>query len=168
MKPAMSPEHHGIMCGLIDGLLGPDLRILEYGCGLSTIAYARRLFKRNQSFLWACVETDPEWLLNVSLQTQDLPVVLKMLPVRGDQDAVKRMPMDEYVEAPALFRCKWDLVLVDGRKRARCIEHVKDQMQITGKIVLHDAQRIYYHAACEGLEIVKHVDDEGDELWVMT
>ena len=55
--------------------------------------------------------------------------------------------MDGYVDWPVAAGRKHDMVLVDGRKRRRCLLAASQLLQEQGVTVIHDAQRPYYACA---------------------
>ena len=80
---------------------------------------------------------------------------------------MKTLPLDEYVDYPTLLGLKFDFVIVDGRKRRRCIEVSKKIVSEDGVIILHDAQRPYYWPACQDLKVEMYYDRKGTGLFFM-
>lgn len=73
--------------------------------------------------------------------------------------------MDDYVSYPAGLGQTFDLILVDGRKRRRCL---LEALQIAGErsiVFCHDAHRNYYHCAYQAYPYHRLV---GDWLWIGT
>lgn len=52
--------------------------------------------------------------------------------------------MTRYVNRPKKLKKKFDLIIVDGRKRVRCFNLAKTLLKPGGKIILHDAWRKEY------------------------
>src|SRR5262249_4453464 len=75
-----------------------------------------------------------------------------------------RLPnMDAYVNFPRDFGGRFDLVLVDGRKRRRCLLAAADYLKPEGVTVMHDAYRTYYHCAFERYASHRAI---GEILWI--
>ncbi len=171
-EPAMSPTH---IKAVLDCLLAYNpVHVLEWGSGGSTIHFPHVLNDAGHRFTWTALETDPAWARRVELGAAGLPVTcygfdqnISTVPASIYQSRLKELALTDYVDWPLDKGCKWDVVIVDGRKRARCIAVAKQVLADGGVILLHDAQRDYYHDACEGLDIVKHRDSHGEQLWEM-
>lgn len=84
----------------------PGSRVLEFGSGFSTLWFARRCGQL------CSVEDSPAWYGRVRGLLRDLPHVTYELCV--DPDA--------YVQAAARHGGAFDLILVDGSHRHRCVE----------------------------------------------
>lgn len=81
-----------------------------------------------------------------------------------DQDLPSReADLDDYVAVPASLGRRFDLVLVDGRKRRRCLLEAARLLQPDGVAVLHDGWRPHYQCA---FAAYRHHRRVGDELWV--
>jgi len=93
MKPYMLDEEVVI----IDSILKPEWRVLEWGCGGSTIRWKDRVKE------WITIEHDREWAREVGG------------PVRLREEYL------EYVEVPYEFG-RFDLFIIDGVWRAETLE----------------------------------------------
>ena len=71
--------------------------------------------------------------------------------------------LDDYVRLPSLLGRSFDFVLVDGRKRRRCLLEAAPLLSGRGMTVLHDAWRTHYECAFPAYASGTHI---GDELWV--
>jgi hypothetical protein len=71
--------------------------------------------------------------------------------------------LDDYVNLPTRFRLPFDVVLVDGRKRRRCLLAAAELLKPGGIVILHDGWRRHYQCAFAAYE---HGWFLGDELWV--
>jgi hypothetical protein len=71
--------------------------------------------------------------------------------------------LDDYVSFPSQCDLRFDLVLVDGRKRRRCVLAAASLLDASGVVLLHDAQRPYYHCALSTFPSSRRI---GDELWI--
>lgn len=151
-----------------------EARIFEYGCGHSTVFLTTFIHAASPKFTWRCVETDPVWRTNVfeefrQMNPYDVPndIKIKIIDYKThEQDALKKLCMKEYVEAIHQEK-QWDIVLIDGRKRVRCIAEARKTLNDGGCIILHDAERPYYHDACVDMKIDKHYGPRGEQMWVM-
>ncbi|MCA9708525.1 MAG: class I SAM-dependent methyltransferase [Myxococcales bacterium] len=59
--------------------------------------------------------------------------------------------MAHYVEAPRKAEVTFDVALVDGRARTRCLVEAFARVRPGGVVILHDAQRAEYHPTVEAL-----------------
>ena len=71
--------------------------------------------------------------------------------------------LDDYVALPGQLGRRYHAVLVNGRKRRRCLSEAADLLEENGVALLHDAQRPYYHEAFTAFRSGRRV---GDELWI--
>ena len=166
---------------------GPP-RFLEWGTGLSTAYYTRRL-ARQGDFLWVTLEYDREFFENrvaaqlslwspVHVITVDGPDSLSAdLPREGvvalvfdagrlspaERESDRAANLDDYVAAPARLGGSFDAILVDGRKRRRCLIEAARLVSDDGAVLLHDASRPYYHCAWSEYRQSRRV---GDDLWI--
>jgi hypothetical protein len=86
-------------------------------------------------------------------------------PMLRSGKADRRVDMDAYVAFPGLQDRSYDLVLVDGRKRRRCLLEARQHLADRGVALLHDAWRPYYHCAFDAYRSQRRV---GDILWLGT
>lgn len=100
-------------------------RILEWGSGGSTVYFAGfyDFIER-----WLAIEHDHEWYQKVR---QDASSVVTL----------KLCNMSEYVEMP---EGRFDIILVDGRRRVECLNRVGDLLKEDGICFLHDSDRDIY------------------------
>ena len=89
----------------------------------------------------------------------------KLLPMMRDHKADRAADLDAYVEFPARQARQFDVILVDGRKRRRCLEQAARLLAPAGVALLHDAWRPYYHCAFTSYAAQTPV---GDILWIGT
>lgn len=172
------------------GAGGP--RILEWGCGLSTLYYTRALAEVGE-FLWVTLEYDRSFfeqrvapyltlwsdvqVLKVSSDADVEAAVAEGLPSRGvvalvfDEGSLtpaqnpsdRGADLDAYVDAPARLGTRFDVVMVDGRKRRRCLIEASRLVTGDGAVLLHDAHRAYYHGAFSEFAQSHRI---GDDLWI--
>lgn len=84
-------------------------------------------------------------------------------PYESERSADRDADLDDYVRLPALLGRRFDLILIDGRKRRRCLLEAAQLLDDRGIAVLHDAWRPYYECALSAYAEGVHL---GDELWV--
>jgi hypothetical protein len=89
----------------------------------------------------------------------------ELAPFKRSLVADRHADLDEYVAGPALLDTRFDAVLVDGRKRRRCLLEASHLVTAEGIVLLHDAQRPYYQCAWSAYASSRRV---GDELWIGT
>lgn len=118
-------------------------RVLEYGCGFSTLYYPQFL---RQDATWTSIEHDFGWAENIKSKLSDDKVTL--IEVAADADewykegTLKEFP--SYVNKPKELG-KFDLILIDGMAREACIDLAKELLNPKGIIVVHDSNRTKYH-----------------------
>ena len=132
------------------------LECLEWGAGGSTVHFTRFLDGRRIDYQWLALEHDPQWFEKVTAAIGANPKVRVVYFDIGAGDAHwKSVTMDDYVHYPRTLRRKYDFILVDGRKRRRCLLEAASVLKAAGRVVLHDASRKYYHCAFERYRISK-------------
>lgn len=122
------------------------LQIFEWGSGRSTAYFSKHLQERGITCSWTAIEHDPVWAATVRAGLHESATV--RLVSLGDQ-----YPM-------AMAKLQPDIAIVDGRLRRRCLLAAANQ---AGIVILHDAQREYYHCA---FSAYKHQGRAGDMLWI--
>ncbi len=155
------------------------LDVLEWGAGRSTSYFTRALHTlRGTNFCWHSIEYDrayfereirpvlgdlPESTVGLVEADSDPRVLFPgstpvefavydhgtLKPMLDEGIADRKVNMDAYVAHPSGLRRRFDIILVDGRKRRRCLIEAASLLKEGGVAVLHDAQRTYYHCAFE-------------------
>ena len=129
-------------------LSGRPLRVLEWGSGGSTVYFTAFLRQHNIPYEWTAIEYNKNWAERVTTELNGDPHAKVVLFDSGNNDILQPdNAMDEYVNYPKTLGVKFDFILVDGRKRRRCLLEAKDLVAPYGFVFLHDAQRTYYHEA---------------------
>lgn len=117
--------------------LGPrlhtDLTVFEYGSGNSTQWYAPKVKHIT------AVEHDAEWV----------KLVRKKLPANAN--LVQKELGDAYIQAVAESGEKYDIIIVDGRKRVKCATFAADFLSSRGVVILDNSDRAWYQPAREYL-----------------
>ena len=112
----------------IDKRLNNDMILFEYGSGNSTFYYSQKV-----GFVES-VEHDKNWfdkvnpkmLANVMLHYRDLDETNK------------------YEKSIVENNVKYDIIIIDGRKRNNCIDYALQAIKDNGVIVLDDSERTQY------------------------
>lgn len=147
MLPQMSPKEILIMEGILLSY-GKHVDVLEWGSGGSTVYFTWFLKDKGVSYTWTSIEYNKIWYERISDMTKnDKNVSLTLFDVGSTSVKQPDIPMDEYVAYPSTLGKKYDVILVDGRKRRRCLLEASKLLKPRGVVLLHDARRTYYHSA---------------------
>ena len=102
-------------------------RVLEYGAGASSTYWPQRYpFIK----IWVAVEHQIEWALMVA--DQHIDNVLVILTGNNSEDT--------YIDPPETM-VPFDMIIVDGVLREKCIEQSHHWLAPSGVVLLHDADR---------------------------
>jgi predicted O-methyltransferase YrrM len=153
------------------------LRVLEWGSGRSTLYFTELLRANRMVHHWLTLEYDEQYFSEalapaitnrdncrvVRPDSGDPPAPIaadgesyltcvifnrgKVLPFLAEREADRMVDLDDYVNYPVNLGDRYDVILVDGRKRRRCLEAAAGLMRPGGVVVLHDAYRPYYQCA---------------------
>ena len=148
MKPLMLKEEILALERALLSIRSRPVSVLEWGSGGSTVYFTQFLRTHGISYDWTSVEYNKGWAEKVSAELKgDTDTHLVLFDVGNDEILQPDIPMNEYVGYPKTLGKKFDLILVDGRKRRRCVLEARDLVTENGFVFLHDAQRGYYHDA---------------------
>jgi len=162
------------------------LTILEWGSGRSTLYFTQILQKK---FKWYSVEHHRDFFDEYVLPklitrshykvnyVEDDHVILEgdgrleciiynkgsLFPANPKNEHHKHAVLDDYVSVPNIIQEKYDIIIVDGRKRRRCLLEATKWLKHNGITILHDAHRKYYHCA---FDVYNYSNFIGDDLWV--
>ena len=64
----------------------------------------------------------------------------------------------QYVETPKQIGGQFDVIIIDGRFRRRCLEVAAQVIAPDGIVILHDAQKTHYHPSLELYQQVKFLE----------
>lgn len=121
------------------------LEILEWGSGGSTHHFTDFLEKNNIPYTWTSLEYNKNWYQKISKEVvENQKIQMYLFDVGNNSLRQRETNMDGYINFPKTTGKKFDLMLVDGRKRRRCVLTAKDILSPKGVVFLHDAQRKYY------------------------
>ena len=163
--PGQSPREILMFKSLLSSRPARPLRVFEWGMGYSTVYYSTYLRSIGRAFEWHAVDNSREWFERVGAQVRlsglDQQVRLAceefpafwMLPGYSlrrpaclasypDADPIRR-----YIAHPKTLGIPFDIVIVDGRFRRRCLHEARTIVAPDGLVLLHDAQRAHYHEA---------------------
>jgi len=147
-RPWMTPAEIAFIERTLVSLPEP-VRVLEYGCGYSSVYFSRFLQRRGKSYVWESVESNREWAEKVrrscrryGLRHTNISLV-DFGGMRPGKDDFPSQLRDEYVAHFDRRNNDYGLVIIDGRFRRRCLEYVS-QRASDGLILLHDAERGRY------------------------
>jgi Methyltransferase domain len=142
----------------VDAILrrqGREMVAFEYGSGASTLWLARRC--RNV----VSVEHDSEWAErtralcaphdNVEIRAVPPTGLTATTRCRSGRTGWKEYSFDDYVESIRRYPFRFDLIVVDGRCRAECLEEARNKLNEGGLIVFDNSNRRRYREACERL-----------------
>lgn len=137
------------------GYIRPEMRILEYGSGESTLEMAS-LCKEIVS-----VEHQEKWYSDLSKKIPDNCTLLfrpPNLPYSEGKDCGSYEQFKDYVESPLSFG-RFDIILIDGRARVSCA-YICHLLANEGcKIFVHDFSRNEYQSILGILHLVTTVKD---------
>jgi hypothetical protein len=113
----------------------PEWRVFEYGAGASTRWWAARVADVTS------VEHDPAWHARVAA---DLPANVTLLHVPLE-------PRGPYAATAARWPHAFDVVVIDGRDRVRCVDAALEALKPSGVIVFDNTDREDYRPGLERL-----------------
>lgn len=143
MKPWMDEKDIREIENILLNKKSKKLDILEWGSGGSTEYFTNFLIKSNIQFSWTSLEYNKSWYEKV-LKLNLKNVILILFDVGNNKLKQRYTNMDDYVNYPISLNKKFDIILVDGRKRRRCMIIASKILKDNGTVLLHDAQRKYY------------------------
>lgn len=161
--PGMSLGDMTIIKSLLGSIETPKLRVFEWGSGTSTTYYSKFLQSMDLDFEWHAAENSLAWrdrmekkikgadLDNqVKIHLSEFPGFWELPGFTWDdpiptQSLIENPNAEKYVKMPLEVGGKFDLMIVDGRFRRRCLLVAKEVLAPGGVVFLHDAQKPRYH-----------------------
>jgi len=139
-SPWMRPCEEDLIKDVVRAL--QPMRCLEWGGGMSTLQFPDLL---PAAATWCTIEHDTAWARQLSTMITRPGVTVKHVPpddprFTGDGD---ERSFAAYLAA-ADDGAPYDLMFIDGRSRAACVERAKTLLSPRGVVILHDANRDYY------------------------
>ena len=148
----------------VDAILkrrGKEMVAFEYGSGASTVWLARRCRAVHS------VEHDSAWAerTRALCAPHDNVEILAIPPTeltsttrcRSGRAGWQTHSFDDYVESIRRYPFRFDLIVVDGRCRAECLEEARNKLNDAGLIVFDNSNRRRYREACKRLTMGRTV-----------
>lgn len=144
IKPYMNYKETAIIMEVLK-LLQPK-QCLEWGSGFSTLCFPKFL---NKDARWLSIEHDKDWYLKIKGMNEKPNVWLRHVspshyPWTDEYGDGNHSDLKDYIDFPSRFG-KFDFILIDGRARKWCLNKCNELIEHKGVIILHDANRDYYH-----------------------
>ncbi len=134
--PNRGPWMHAQEVAFIKSVLTPQMTVLEYGCGGSTVCFGGLVAA------WHAIEHDAGWFRRMRAEAQGKNVFLQYVPPAWPpQDAFSAAQTGQYadyVKAGALKGLEFDAVLIDGRSRVDCALQASAVMKPGAWLFFHD------------------------------
>lgn len=115
--------------------LDKEMEVFEYGCGNLTLWLAKKT-KHITS-----VEHDKRWYEKIK---KELPENTTLL--------YKQLGTDEYIKSVGLNNKQYDVIIIDGRNRNKCMKEVVKYLKDDGFIILDNSEREIYQ---DGIKFLK-------------
>lgn len=131
------------------------INILEWGSGSGTIYFSKFLKEKNIQFHWYAIEHFVPWYKKVIKMLKDncledeVEILLKSATLEEDKILQEREDLSDYIHSPKYLNKKFDFILIDGRRRAECLISASHIISKNGIVVLHDAERPWFHSGFE-------------------
>ncbi len=84
-------------------------------------------------------------------------------PDLAEHEADRHINLDAYVDLPTRLDTRFDVVMIDGRKRRRCLGVAQNVLAEGGIVLLHDAWRAHYRCGMDAYAVGRRF---GDEWWI--
>jgi hypothetical protein len=128
----------------IENQLTKKMSLFEYGSGYSTLFYSKRVNKV------IALEHNMSWVEQLRPQIDD------------NTELVYKTLSDNYstyiLSRPEFF----DVIVIDGRQRVKCIESAIQKVSAKGIVVLDDSERDYYK---DGISLLTHMGFLRIDFW---
>ncbi len=162
--PCMTTKEIKIIKDLLISYNNNRINILEWGSGRSTVYFAKYLKKNGIKFNWYAIDNSREWyeevLKKVKKNNLDRSIHLYLFDFKpfwqkegwgwenppSDGFAPEEESEKQYITFPESLRIRFDLIIIDGRFRRRCLIEAQKILSEGGKVILHDAQKKHYHS----------------------
>jgi hypothetical protein len=169
------------------------VRVVEWGIGRSTLWYPGVLDTLSVPYFWLALDHDWAFFeteilgrlggRSNTLVVKGAEVASRLRTVTGHSRGVcavvyeagelwpsvegrerdREADLDAYIELPARLGGTYDLAVVDGRKRRRCLLEAARILSVDGYAMLHDAWRRHYQCAWNAFRSGRRC---GDEWWI--
>lgn len=146
----------------IMNLQSKSLEVLEWGSGGSTLHFTGFMRQNGIAYRWLSLEYNARWYRQVQQEvSNDRCIELALFDVGNDRLRQRYTEMSDYVSYPTTLGRTFDVVVIDGRKRRRCLLEARHLLKPAGVVLLHDAERPHYQCAfssySSGKFLTKHL-----------
>ena len=174
--PGMTGKEIDILKKILLAYGEKKLRVLEWGCGKSTIYYTKYLRSLEIDCEWYGIDNSREWFEWVRGRVDQAgleervhlylfeftPFWLKPEWDWNNPGVCGFGPKEEneldYIYFPKKLNLKFDLIIVDARFRRRCLIEAQKLLAPQGLVILHDAQKVHYHSPLTSYKYGQFVD----------
>jgi hypothetical protein len=153
------------------------IHIFEYGMGFSTVYFAKFLKKSGYLFEMHAVDNNRFWYEKVSAMIKDQhlqgnvtlhlrefspfwqkPLWDWTVEPKCQTFAAQTPAELEYIHLPQTLNLPFNVILVDGRFRRRCLEVAFGSVDHRGLVIMHDAQKKHYQLPTEKYRYSRFID----------
>jgi predicted O-methyltransferase YrrM len=141
--------------------LKPEMEVLEWGSGSSTVAIAKRVknvvsIEHSQEYFWKLgLEIAKNNLHNI----KSYHIQRNSRELSGNDGTYENY--NDYINFPKALNKKFDLIFIDGRARVECAKIAVSLLNENGVILIHDyrnpnpaCDRKEYHEVEQFLDII--------------
>jgi hypothetical protein len=137
----------------LEKILKNDLIVFEYGSGSSTLYFSRRVA------MLVSIEHDPDWYNHIQQTINELAITNTKCKLI-EPELLSENQSTDYLSQSTLYLNKhfefyvksidtypdryFDIILIDGRSRPKCIAHAKNKIKQGGYLVVDNSERTYY------------------------
>lgn len=157
-RPMMRYREIDLISELIEKL--NPVRVLEWGSGYSTLYFPKKLSKEAN---WLAIEHNEPWSSRINNKNKNPNVEIIWIEPENSMwnDEYNDGTYDDlksYIEYPTQ-KGTYDLIIVDGRARKACIIKAKEILNENGILIIHDANREWYHRELEEFKYCEYFLD---------
>lgn len=147
---------HADELAVIEKYLNPEVTMMEWGSGGSTIEFSKKVKK------YYSVEHNWEWYNEVkNAIPSNVPLYYKQnkeLPDNYSQAEYQHY--GEYLDVVYEIGEMFDVVLIDGRARRLCALKIMPYLKPNAIVIIHDwCLRPMYHCVLDYYDLVDRIDD---------
>jgi precorrin-6B methylase 2 len=124
------PWFNDAVIAFLDSRLNKTMRVFEYGSGQSTLYLSQKV----KSVI--SIEHSRSWYEDMKSQVPDNAKIVFAKEIGPD-----------YPKQITLFPKKFDIVLIDGRRRVECVKPSIKKLSPRGVLILDDSERVVYQSA---------------------
>lgn len=144
VKPLMKYREIEIIIEILQRL--KPARVLEWGAGYSTLYFSQFVDKNVK---WFSIEHNGDWAqrvkaMNTNPNVEIFHVKPDYFPWTDEFNDGSYSDLKEYIDFADRLGCL-DFIFIDGRARHEALRKAFQLIKDDGLIILHDANRYYYH-----------------------